>query len=84
MSVNALDLDQPEKLSFSKEFKVSRPRSLLFLNRFIPVISFKLRETTLTIFVSIGELVLMEFEKVRVVSLGTTEMSEITPLKIQS
>ena len=54
-----------------------------FLNRVIPVISVLLRETTLTITVSTGEFVSMESEKVRVFFLSTTEISEITRLKIR-
>ena len=43
-----------------------------------------LRETTLTFSVSTGEIVSMESQVVRVVSLSTTEISEITRLKIRS
>ena len=53
-------------------------------NRFISFISVVLQETTLTISVSTGELVSMETEIVRVVSLSSTEISEITRLKIRS
>ena len=50
----------------------------------ISVISVILRETTLTISDWTGEPVSMESEIVRVVSLSTTEISEITRLKIRS
>ena len=43
-----------------------------------------LRETTLAISVSTGEHVSMESEKVRVVSLRRSELSEITRLNIRS
>ena len=55
-----------------------------FLIRVISVISVVLRKTTLTISVSIGEPVLMESEKVRVVSLSKKEISKINRLKIRS
>ena len=50
----------------------------------IPVISFVLGETTLTISDSIDGPVSMESEIVRVISRSTTEISEITRLKIRS
>ena len=54
--------------------KVSNPVDR-FLNRVISVV---LRETTFTISVSTGEPVPVESEIVTVVSLSTTEISEIT------
>ena len=57
---------------------------VFFLNRVISVISIVLRETTLTTSDSSGELVLIESEIMRVVYLCTTEISEITRLKIRS
>ena len=56
----------------------------LFFNRVISVISVVLRETTLTFLDAIGDTVSTESEIVRVVSLSTTEISEITRLKIES
>ena len=53
------------------------------VNRVVSVISVVLRETTHTISVSTGEPLSMEYEIVRVVSLGTTDKSEITRLKIR-
>ena len=53
-----------------------------FLNRVISVISVVLTETTLTISDSTGETVSMESDIVRVVSLSTTEISEVARLKI--
>ena len=55
-----------------------------FQNRVISVISFVLRETTLTILISTGDLVSMESEIVRVVSLSRAEISELPLLKIRS
>ena len=57
---------------------------LFFLNRVISDISVEPWETTLTISDSNGELVSMESKIVRVVSLRTTETSEITRLRIRS
>ena len=59
-------------------------RSFLLHHVISVSISIELRETTLTISVLTGEPVSMESEIVRVVSLITTEISETTPLKIQS
>ena len=59
----------------------------LWLSRVISVISVVLRETTLTFLtfsVSTGELVSMESEILRVVSVSSTEISEKTRLKILS
>ena len=53
-----------------------------FLDRVISIISVVPRESTLTISVSTGQSVSMESEIVRVVSLSTTEISEIRRLKI--
>ena len=55
-----------------------------FFNRVISVFSVVLKETTLTISVSTCEPVSMESEIVRVFPLSTTEISEITRLKIRS
>ena len=63
----------------STDFHVS-----FFLNRAILVVSVVLREFTLTISVSNGEPVSIESEILRAVSLGTTVISEITRLEIQS
>ena len=65
------------------QFKVSGSRRLVF-NRVIMVISVVLRETNLTISVSTGGPVSKEYEIVRVVSLSTTEISEITRLEVRS
>ena len=64
--------------------KVSISEVLFFLNRVVPVISIVLREATLTMSVSTSEPVSMESEIVRVVSLYTMEISEITRLKTRS
>ena len=55
-----------------------------FTNRVTSVISVLQRETTLINPDSTGEPVSMESKIVRVVSLSTTEISEITRLKIRS
>ena len=55
-----------------------------FLNHFIWIISVVPRETTLSISDFTGEPVSIESETVRVVSHGTTEISEIKRLKVQS
>ena len=55
-----------------------------FLNRVILVISVVLSETTITISDSTGEPVSIEVEIMRVVSLSTTEISEITQLNVRS
>ena len=60
-----------------KTFGRIRIQKIGFLNRVISVISVVLRETTLTISDSTDEPVSIESERVRVVSLYTTEMSEI-------
>ena len=65
--------------SFFKVFPQDR-----FLNGVIWIISVVLRGNDLIILDSIGEPVSMESELVRVISLGTTEISEITRLKIRS
>ena len=54
-----------------------------FVNRFISVISVVLGENTLAISFSTGEPDSMESEMVRVISLNTTGISEITRLKIR-
>ena len=67
------------------EFKVyDTEDSFFFLNRLISVISVVLRENTLTISDSTGETVSMESEIMTVLSLSTTEIPEITRLKIRS
>ena len=65
-------------------FRHPDPKRIGSLNRVISVISVVLRETNLTIPVSTGEPVSLESEIVRVTSLSTTEISEITRLKIRS
>ena len=55
-----------------------------FFNRVIPVISVVLRKTTLTISMLTGEPISTESETERVVFVSTTEITEITRLKIQS
>ena len=57
---------------------------VFFKNRVISDISVLLRERTLIILDSTGKLVSMESEIVLVLSLSTTEISEITRLKIRS
>ena len=54
------------------------------LNRVVSVISAVPRETTLKISDSTGEPVRMQSELLRVISLTTTKISEITRLKIRS
>ena len=53
-----------------------------FLNRVFLVISVILKETTFSISDLTGVPVLMEYEIVRVVSLSTNEVSDVTQLKI--
>ena len=59
-------------------------RVFFFFNRVISVMSVLLRKSTLSISVSTGEPLSMESEIVRVVSLSTIKISEITRLKIRS
>ena len=54
------------------------------LNHVILVISILQRETTLTTSDLTDETISMEFEIMRLVSLSTTGISEITQLKVQS
>ena len=54
-----------------------------FLNRVIAAISVALRETTLTISDSNDKTISLESETVKVVSLSTMEISEITWLQIR-
>ena len=61
-----------------------RRSSASSLNYVILVISFVLGETTLTVLMLTGETISMESEIVRVVSPSTTEILEITWLKIWS
>ena len=89
---------EKEKLLFTSNFSFSRSvfKRLVLqtrksqglfgngLNHVISVISIALRETTLTISDTTGKTVLVESEIMRVVSLSTTEISEITRLKIRS
>ena len=56
----------------------------IFFFRVISVISVVLRETTLTISDSTGETVAMESEIARAFQISTTEISQLTRLKIQS
>ena len=56
----------------------SDPEDIFCLNRVSSVISFVLREVTLSILVSTGEPVSIKSERVRVVSLSATEIAEIT------
>ena len=67
-----------------KGVKVCLPEDRVCLNCVISVISIVLRETLLTISVSTGEPLSIEFGIVTVVSLNTTEISEITRMKIRS
>ena len=55
-----------------------------WLNRVFSIISIELRETLLTVSVSTDKPVSIESERVRVVSLGTKEISEIMRLRIRS
>ena len=68
----------------STQLRYPKPEDRFFLSRVISVISVVLSETTLTMSVSAGEPVSMETEIVRVVPLSTTEISEMTRLKIRS
>ena len=69
-------------ISFSHLLRYSDPADRLFLIRTISVI-FVLRDTTFTISDSTGGPLSLEYEIVRVASLSTTEISEITRLRIQ-
>ena len=73
MTRNAVKVFRPEDRFFFFFF---------FFNRNISVVSVVLRGKTLTISVSIDEPVSMESEIMSVVSLRTTEIPEITRLKI--
>ena len=80
LPAKALNLDQSKILSFGKGSRYTDPEGRV-VNSVISVI---LRETTLTISLSTGELVSMESEIVRVVSPSAMGISEMTRLKIRS
>ena len=70
-------------MSFGKGLRNAEPEDrYFFIDRLTSIISVVQREITLTISDSAGETASMESEIVRVVSLCTTEISEITRLKI--
>ena len=81
---HAKDIVTEIKNSLYKEIRTLKLGSVFFLNRGISLISVVLRETTRVNSVSTGEPVSMESEIVRVVSLSTTGISEITRLKVRS
>ena len=72
---------EPQGL-FGKELSYQDWKNV-FLNRLISVISVELWENTITILISTGKPVSMEYETARVDSLSRMQISEITRLKIR-